>query len=82
MRVQINTPTPAFDGGWTNVIRDDTTGNKRSRTDIRQVGGVLGSGMTESTSSLFDLDARVWVVRVDALDGGVEIDKVLDEITK
>jgi len=55
--------------------------NGQSRTDIRQVGSVLGSGMTESMSGLLDYDTRFWAVR-DVSDGGVEIDKALDKITK
>jgi hypothetical protein len=38
--------------------------------------------MTESFSSLINLGGRLWVIRIDVLDGGAKIDKVLGKITK
>jgi hypothetical protein len=67
------------------VFQDDIAGmggSLRSRTNVCQVGCVLGSNMTEASCSLLDLGSRRWIIRVAVLDGNGEIDKVLGKIAK
>ncbi len=57
-------------------------GSENSHTDIRQVGRVLGGGMTETLGSLVRPGTRLGVVRVDVSGGDGKVDKRLDEVTK
>lgn len=59
-----------------------TSFERELRTDIRQVGRVSGSDMTETPSSIVDIGNRLWIIRVDVSDCVGEVDKVLGEIAE
>lgn len=57
-------------------------GGEDLRTDIRQVGRVLGSDVTETLSSLVEQSGGLWIIGVEVLNLGGERDKLLCKITK
>src|ERR1700730_7179706 len=57
-------------------------GDGNPRTEVRQIGRVLSSDMTEVPSCLLDRAGRLWVIGVDILEGDGKINEVLSEITK